>query len=47
MLANGGDTEGLFQAAFMQSGSPIPAGDITKGQKCELSFFNFAHITLS
>ncbi|KAF8261989.1 Alpha/Beta hydrolase protein, partial [Lactarius quietus] len=32
MLANGGDTEGLFRAAFMQSGSPMPVGDITNGQ---------------
>ncbi|KAF5341436.1 hypothetical protein D9758_014744 [Tetrapyrgos nigripes] len=34
MLNNGGDTEGLFRAGFMQSGSPIPVGDITNGQKC-------------
>ncbi|KAH9060190.1 carotenoid ester lipase precursor [Lactarius vividus] len=33
MLANGGNTEGLFRAAFMQSGSPTPIGDITNGQK--------------
>ncbi|KAI9442990.1 alpha beta-hydrolase [Lactarius indigo] len=33
MLANGGNTEGLFRAAFMQSGSPTPVGDITNGQK--------------
>ena len=33
MLANGGDTEGLFRAAFMESGAPIPVGDITHGQK--------------
>ncbi|TFK40488.1 carotenoid ester lipase precursor, partial [Crucibulum laeve] len=33
MLANGGNTEGLFRGAFMQSGSPIPVGDITNGQK--------------
>ncbi|KIJ47403.1 hypothetical protein M422DRAFT_164078 [Sphaerobolus stellatus SS14] len=33
MLTNGGDTEGLFHAGFMQSGSPIPVGDITHGQK--------------
>ena len=33
MVANGGDTEGLFRGAFMQSGSPIPIGDITNGQK--------------
>ncbi|KAJ3562849.1 hypothetical protein NP233_g9322 [Leucocoprinus birnbaumii] len=32
MLANNGDTEGLFRAAFMQSGSPLPVGDITNGQ---------------
>ncbi|RPD56081.1 carotenoid ester lipase precursor [Lentinus tigrinus ALCF2SS1-7] len=32
MLTNGGDTEGLFRGAFMQSGSPIPVGDITSGQ---------------
>ncbi|KAJ3801933.1 Alpha/Beta hydrolase protein [Lentinula aff. detonsa] len=32
MVTNGGNTEGLFRAAFMQSGSPIPVGDITDGQ---------------
>ncbi|KAH7906741.1 Alpha/Beta hydrolase protein [Hygrophoropsis aurantiaca] len=32
MVTNGGDTEGLFRAAFMESGSPIPVGDITHGQ---------------
>ncbi|KAJ7505873.1 carotenoid ester lipase precursor [Mycena galericulata] len=33
MLANGGNTEGLFRAAFMQSGAPIPVGSIVDGQK--------------
>ncbi|KAG7088901.1 hypothetical protein E1B28_012846 [Marasmius oreades] len=33
MLADGGDTKGLFRAGFMQSGSPIPVGDIGNGQK--------------
>ncbi|EIW81508.1 alpha beta-hydrolase [Coniophora puteana RWD-64-598 SS2] len=33
MLTNGGNTEGLFRAGFMQSGSPIPVGDITLGQQ--------------
>ncbi|TFY81774.1 hypothetical protein EWM64_g2237 [Hericium alpestre] len=32
MITNGGDTEGLFRAAFMESGSPIPVGDISHGQ---------------
>lgn len=32
MVANNGNTEGLFRAAFMQSGSPLPIGDITNGQ---------------
>ncbi|KAN0139660.1 Alpha/Beta hydrolase fold [Lactarius tabidus] len=32
MLANGGNPEGLFRAAFMQSGSPTPVGDLTNGQ---------------
>ncbi|KAH9891908.1 carotenoid ester lipase precursor [Cubamyces lactineus] len=32
MLTNGGNTEGLFRGAFMESGSPIPTGDITHGQ---------------
>ncbi|TBU41183.1 alpha/beta-hydrolase [Dichomitus squalens] len=32
LVTNGGNTEGLFRAAFMQSGSPIPIGDITEGQ---------------
>ena len=26
MLANGGDTQGLFRAGFMESGSPNPVG---------------------
>ena len=29
MLVNGGNNEGLFRAAFMESGSPLPVGDIT------------------
>ncbi|KAF5349447.1 hypothetical protein D9758_014626 [Tetrapyrgos nigripes] len=33
MLNNGGDTESLFRAGFIESGSPIPVGDITNGQK--------------
>lgn len=32
MIANDGNNEGLFRAAFMESGSPIPVGDITNGQ---------------
>jgi len=32
MLTNGGDTEGLFRGGFMQSGGPLPVGDITGGQ---------------
>ena len=32
MLINNGNTEGLFRAAFMQSGAPLPSGDITDGQ---------------
>ncbi|KAH9060191.1 carotenoid ester lipase precursor [Lactarius vividus] len=33
MLVNGGNTEGLFHAAFMQSGAPMSIGDITHGQQ--------------
>ena len=33
MLVSGGDTEGLFRGAFMQSGSPTPTGDFTEGQR--------------
>lgn len=29
MLTNGGDTEGLFRAGRMESGSALPSGDIT------------------
>ena len=29
MFANGGDTEGLFRAGIMNSGSSVPTGDIT------------------
>lgn len=32
MLANGGNNEGLFRGAFMESGSPTPIGDISHGQ---------------
>ncbi|KAI0642945.1 carotenoid ester lipase precursor [Trametes meyenii] len=32
LITNGGDTQGLFRGAFMQSGSPIPVGDIAHGQ---------------
>lgn len=32
MLVDGGNTGGLFRAAFLQSGSPMPVGDITNGQ---------------
>ena len=32
MLVNKGDQEGLFQGAIMQSGGPIPVGDIEHGQ---------------
>ncbi|KAG6375210.1 hypothetical protein JVT61DRAFT_3422 [Boletus reticuloceps] len=32
MVTDGGNPDGLFRAAFMESGSPIPMGDITHGQ---------------
>ncbi|OJA18272.1 hypothetical protein AZE42_04996 [Rhizopogon vesiculosus] len=32
LVTNGGNPAGLFRAAFMESGSPIPIGDITNGQ---------------
>ncbi|KAF8907652.1 carotenoid ester lipase precursor [Gymnopilus junonius] len=32
LVANGGNNEGLFRAAFMQSGSAMPLGEITEGQ---------------
>ena len=32
MVTNGGNPEGLFRGAFMQSGSPVPTGDIVLGQ---------------
>ncbi|PPQ79365.1 hypothetical protein CVT25_002635 [Psilocybe cyanescens] len=31
MMTNGGNNEGLFRAGFMQSGAPLPIGNITKG----------------
>ena len=33
MLVNKGDQEGLFRGAIMQSGGPIPVGDIEHGQQ--------------
>ncbi|TFY59875.1 hypothetical protein EVG20_g7629 [Dentipellis fragilis] len=32
MLSNGGDPRGLFRAAIMQSGGPIPVAGVEKGQ---------------
>ncbi|TCD60884.1 hypothetical protein EIP91_009375 [Steccherinum ochraceum] len=32
MVVNGGETDGLFRAGFMESGSPYPIGDVTEGQ---------------
>lgn len=32
LLTNNGNNEGLFRAAFMQSGAPVAVGDITHGQ---------------
>jgi len=32
MLTNNGNQEGLFRGAVMQSGGPIPVGDIENGQ---------------
>ncbi|KAH9968428.1 carotenoid ester lipase precursor [Lactifluus volemus] len=37
MLVNQGNQEGLFRGAIMQSGGPIPVGDIVDGQK----FYDF------
>ncbi|TFK85029.1 carotenoid ester lipase precursor [Polyporus arcularius HHB13444] len=33
LFANGGDTEGLFRAGIMSSGSSVPTGDITEVQE--------------
>jgi acetylcholinesterase len=33
MLVNNGNQEGLFRGAIMQSGGPIPVGDIENGQR--------------
>lgn len=33
MLLNNGNTEGLFRAAWMDSGAPISIGSYTHGQK--------------
>ena len=33
MLVNKGDQEGLFRGGIMQSGGPIPVGDIEHGQQ--------------
>ncbi|KAF8886268.1 Carboxylesterase family-domain-containing protein, partial [Mucidula mucida] len=37
MIANNGNTEGLFCSAFMQLESPLLFGNIKKGQKSEFS----------
>ena len=33
MVTNGGDTEGLFRGAFMESGAVLPNGDISLAQQ--------------
>lgn len=33
MVANNSNNEGLFRSGIMQSGSPIPVGDMSGGQK--------------
>ncbi len=33
MLTNNGNQNGLFRGAIMQSGGPIPVGDIENGQR--------------
>ena len=33
MVTNGGDTEGLFRGAFMESGAVLPNGDTSLGQQ--------------
>ena len=33
MVANGGNTEGLFRGAFMQSGAVLSTGDSSLGQQ--------------
>jgi carboxylesterase type B len=32
MIANNGNTEGLFRGAIMESGAPITSGDLESGQ---------------
>ena len=32
MISNGGNTEGLFRAGWMESGSALPSGNISKLQ---------------
>jgi carboxylesterase type B len=32
MIANNGNTEGLFRGAIMESGAPLPVGDLESGQ---------------
>lgn len=32
MITNDGNTEGLFRAGIMQSGSPLSVDDLSKGQ---------------
>ena len=42
MVANNGNHEGLFRGAFMNSGSPIPTGDIANGQPVYDKFVQLA-----
>ncbi|KAF8167302.1 alpha beta-hydrolase [Crassisporium funariophilum] len=45
MLAYGGNSSDLFRGAFMQSGSPIPVGNITGGQMYYNSLVNQTNCT--
>lgn len=45
MIANGGDAEGLFSGAFMQSGFPLPLNNYTQLQSTYDTLVNGTNCT--
>ncbi|OCH92512.1 carotenoid ester lipase precursor [Obba rivulosa] len=45
MITNGGNPEGLFHGAFIESGAPLPLGNYTQGQASYDALVNSANCT--
>ena len=47
MVTNGGNTEGLFRGAFMQSGGPIPRAGTVETGSLNISWVSISRIFYS